>query len=243
MESRWKRISYIFLIALISVAVFLPAAVYANAAEPPALVVIIENAREDIEVSIAEDNGLKEARKKTVAWETYYAFYRSSLGDGDKVTLIVSGNGERFERTVDLSQAREYDRIVTLDFETQTLKPGKLLSRSILLVTLRVALTLLVEGMIFYLFGFRRKHSWIAFLIINLVTQGVLNIMLNGAMPFAGYLIFNLVLMELVVLIVEMICFVSYVGEHGKLRRAAYVFAANLASLFLGGWLITVLPV
>jgi len=243
LESGWKRISCILLTALFLIIVCFPAAVYANAAEPPALVVIIENAPEDVEVSIAGDNGLKEARKKTVAWETYYAFYRSSLGDGDEITLIVSGDGERFEKTVDLKQAREYDTIVTLDFEEQTLEPGKLLSRSILLVTLRVALTLLIEGLVFYLFGFRRKNSWIAFLAINLLTQGVLNIQLNNATPFASYLIFNLIFMELVVLLVEMIFFVSYVREHGKFRRAAYVFVANLASLVLGGWLITVLPV
>ena len=228
---------------LFSITVCLPAAVYANAAEPPALVVIIKNAPEDAEVSIAGDNGLKEARKKTVAWETYYAFYRSSLGDGDEITLSVSGNGERFRKTVDLQQVREYDKIVTLDFAAQTLEPGKLLSRSILLVTLRVVLTLLIEGLLFYLFGFRRKSSWIAFLIINLLTQGVLNILLNNATPFTSYLIFNLILMEFVVFFVEMISFVSYVNEHRKLRRVAYAFIANLASLVLGGWLITILPV
>jgi hypothetical protein len=110
-------------------------------------------------------------------------------------------------------------------------------------VSLRVVLTLLIEGLLFYLFGFRRKSSWIAFLVINLLTQGVLNIQLNNAVPFTGYLIFNLIFMELVVLLVEMISFLSYVKEHGKLRRAAYAFIANLASLVLGGWLITVLPV
>lgn len=243
MEFSLKRICFILLAALFPIIVCFPAAVDANAAEPPALVVIIKNAPQDIEVSIAGDNGLKGAQKKTVAWETYYAFYHSSLGGGDEVTLIVSGNGESFEKNVDLQQAREHDKIVTLDFAAQTLEPGKLVSRSILLVTLRVILTLLIEGFFFYLFGFRRKSSWIAFLVINLLTQGVLNILLNNATPFASYLIFNLILMEFVVFFVEIISFVSYVNEHRKLRRAAYAFIANLASLVLGGWLITVLPV
>jgi hypothetical protein len=111
------------LAALFCITVCFPAAVYANSAEPPALVVIIKNAPEDIKVSIAGDNGLKEARKKTVAWETYYAFYRSSLGDRDEIILNVSGNGESFVKTVDLQQVREYDKIVTLDFESQTWSP------------------------------------------------------------------------------------------------------------------------
>lgn len=221
-----------------------PAAVYANAAEPPALIVIVKNAPEDIDISIVGDDGLKEARKKTAGWETCYAFYHHHLGDRSEVTLNVSGNGKSYEQPVDPQYLRGYNNIVTVDFDRRTLEDGKLLSRSILLVTLRVSLTLLIEGLIFYLFGFRRKSSWINFLIINLLTQGGLNIALNhDVTPFSSYSIFNLIFMEFLVLALELPAFLTAVKEHRKRRRAAYVLIANLASLVLGGYLITVLPV
>ncbi|HWQ77572.1 MAG TPA: hypothetical protein VN381_02090 [Anaerovoracaceae bacterium] len=222
----------------------LPAVAYANAAEPPALVVIVKNAPEDISLAIVGDNGLKEARKKTAVWETCYAFYHSSIGDGDKVTLSVSGNDESYKLTVDPQYLNGYNSIVTLDFDRRTLEEGKLLSRSILLVTLRVILTLLIEGLIFFAFGFRRKSSWINFVLINLLTQGGLNIALNNDVtPFSSYLIFSLILMEFLVLAAELAAFLTAVKEHKAARRAVYVLAANLASLVLGGYLITVLPV
>ena len=95
----------------------------------------------------------------------------------------------------------------------------------------------------FYLFGYRRKESWLIFLIINLLTQGVLNIWLNGSFtPLDSYIIFSLVFGEILVLIIEMIAFLILVKEHHRLRIALYVIIANLLSLIAGGYLITVLP-
>ena len=36
-------------------------------------------------------------------------------------------------------------------------------------------MTLLIEGALFFAFGFRKKLSWVLFIIINLITQGLLN--------------------------------------------------------------------
>lgn len=238
-----KRKSYTLLIILFAVFCFFPTSVYANSAEPPALIVIMKNAPEDVLVSIISAETMKEGQKSKIAWETYYAFYNRDIGNNKEITLRVSGNGISYDQIVGKQYLTGYNSIVTLDFSAQTIAAGKLLSRSIFLVTLRVFFTLVIEGVIFLLFGFRDKKSWIAFLIMNLLTQGILNIALNGASPFASYLILNLILMEFLVFVAEIMGVLVFIKEHKKFRRVSYVLVANLASLILGGYLITILPI
>ena len=109
---------------------------------------------------------------------------------------------------------------------------------------MRLLLTLLLEGIIFWLFWFREKRSWLIFLAINLVTQGVLNIWLNsGGSLIPSYLIFNLIIGEFFVFAAEMYAFPIFIKEHKKSRILMYAFIANLMSLIAGGYIISVLPV
>lgn len=88
-------------------------------------------------------------------------------------------------------------------------------------------------------YGFRIIH----FLIINLITQGALNIWLNSNGPIMTYGMFVLIFGKIFVFAAEIITFLFFVKEHERSRKVIYVLTANLASLFLGGYLITVLPV
>jgi hypothetical protein len=109
---------------------------------------------------------------------------------------------------------------------------------------LRILLTLAIEACVFWLFGYRDKRSWIAFLVINLITQASVNIwLISGFDPLGSYLVLMLIFAEILVFIFELIAFLIVIKEHGKLRTAGYVMAANLLSLVAGGYLITVLPV
>jgi len=134
--------------------------------------------------------------------------------------------------------------VVTLDVSNRELTPGKYPFRSVLLVSIRLLLTLLLEGIIFWLFRFRQKRSWLIFLMINLVTQGALNIWLNsGGSLMPSYLIFSLIIGEFFVFTTEMIAFPIFIKEHKKSRILIYAFIANLISLIGGGYIISVLPV
>jgi hypothetical protein len=105
-------------------------------------------------------------------------------------------------------------------------------------------LTLLIEGIVFWLFRFKQKRSWIMFFAINLITQGALNTWLNsGGSPMPSYLIFSLIVGEFFVFITEMIALPILIKEHKKSYILAYAFLANLISLIVGGYIITVLPV
>lgn len=221
----------------------IPITVFANSAQPPALVIIMKNAPEDAKISIMTQDGLKEISKKDVAWETYFVFYSSDIGNSKEIMLKISGNDTEYEQKVESKYLQHYDNIITFDFNSHSITEGKLLSRSILLVGLRVILTLIIEGAVFLLFGYRKKHSWIVFLIMNLITQGWLNIMLNSGSPLGTSVVFKLIMMEFLIFIVEIIIVLAALKEHGKGRRVAYVLIANFLSLILGGLLITVLPI
>jgi hypothetical protein len=213
----------------------------ANAAEPPSIIIIVPNAPEDLEITI----GTTEASRTDKAFESYFSFYSYSF-QSDFYTLTVTTGDETFEITTD-TPLDKYNNMYTLNLDNRTLTGGELPSRDIILVTLRIFLTLLIEAFVFFLFGYRNKISWLVFLAVNLITQSGLYIWLNGLTitPLTGefYIIFDLILAEILIFIVEMIVFLIFIKEHRRLRTAGYVILANLLSLILGGYLITVLPV
>ena len=232
----------LLLIAAISMLIALISVCYGNSAEPPSILIIVPNAPEDLEISIGSGNTNMMANIRDKVIEKYYAFYSSELRIAKDYTVCVSTRESSFEIVLE-KPLRKYNNIYTLNIADKTLKPGKLLSRSIILVSMRIIMTLVIEAIIFWLFGFRNKKSWIAFLIINIITQGALNIWLNGSAPLASYLFFSLIFMEFFVIIAEIIAFLAILKEHGRGRTLLYVIAANFLSLLAGGYIITVLPV
>lgn len=235
-----KRIVPLMLLAVICL---MPAVGYANSAQPPALVIILQNAPDDATVSLVTEEGVVAGSKSRTAWETYYVFYGQNIGTKGEYTLKVSGSGSEYEQKVTSEYLRGYDRVITLDFAAQTIAAGKLLSRSILLVGMRVVFTLAIESLVFFLFGFRQKRSWLVFLAMNILTQGMLNISLNDGVPLANYLMLSLILLECGVFLAETAGALLFIKEHSRLRRVTFVWVANLLSLVLGGLLIIVLPV
>lgn len=233
---------YLLAILLIVVTCLVPVMTYANSAEPPTLVIIMQNAPEDAAVFLDTGKALKALTKTEVAWESYYVFYNRDIDTGDDIKLVVSIDGSAYEQTVS-TEHMAYNRVLTWDVAAQTVTEGKLLSRSILLVGMRVLLTLAIEGLVFYLFGFRRKKSWRIFLVMNLITQGLLNLSLNNDLPAVSNSLFWLLLMEVVIFTAETIAVLALVKEHGWFRRITFVLTANLLSLILGGLLIMALPV
>jgi hypothetical protein len=211
---------------------------YANPLPPPSIMIIVPNAPNDLEISMES----RKARRIDKPFESYFTLYRSDLKSTDNKLKVTTG-GRTFEITAE-TPLKSYYNVFTLDLERQTLKPGKSLLRSISLISLMIVLTLIIEAIVFFLFGFRRKRSWLVFLIVNLITQVVLNIFLSrSSTPINGYLIGALISGEFLVFIIEMAAFLTLVKEHGRLRTALYVITANLLSLIVGGYLITVLPI
>jgi hypothetical protein len=235
----------------------------ANSAETPAIVVLVKCAPEDlqlafrIEGAIHEDHGgkrdtflVKPLGYHRTAWETRFVYYR--YRDFDFTELLESGSGtvkliaSSSEKTfeVPLPLKTVHRHYFTLDIEKQMLTEGQTAGRIILPVSLRVCCTLLIEGGVFFLLGFRLRRSWIAFLIINLLTQGTLNLSLTMITFDAfSHSFFFLTVFEIIVFLTEAPAFALALKEHGIARRLLYVLLANLLSFILGGFLINCLPI
>ncbi|NLL81984.1 MAG: hypothetical protein GX231_06730 [Tissierellia bacterium] len=214
---------------------------YGNAAEPPSLMIIVANAPEDLEISIGKDDTYTDAKVIDKVIEKYYYFYYRDTKEISDYILNVKTNNLEYEVSFE-KPLYSYQNIYSLNLDSQTLIPGKSMSRSITLVSMRIIITLIIEGIVFWLFAFRQRRSWKIFLIINLITQGALNIWINSLFPIQSYLFIGLIFLELLILIAESIVILLKIKEHRKGRKLLYVISANLLSLVAGGYILTILP-
>lgn len=215
---------------------------YANSAEPPSILIIVPNAPDDLKINIKSEDYLSKSRIIDKTIEKQFLFYSAELRQMDEYILIINSSEYNFELSIE-KPINKYNNIFTLSLKDEKLVEGKAITRSIKLVSLRILLTLLIEGLIFYLFKFREKRSWLAFICINLVTQGGLNIWINGFSPAASYMILALLFVEIIIILIEFIAFLSIVKERSKLVKIFHVFIANIFSLALGGYIISALPI
>jgi len=233
-------------IAIIIIALFIYSSMiiqcYANSAEPPSILIIVSNPPDDLDISIDNGEEIYAGKKIDKVVESYYTFYSSRMKKTNDYILIVTSEDENFEMKLDDS-LENYNNIFTLDLKSHILIRGKLISRSIFLVSMRVALTILIEAIIFWIFGFKNKKSWSTFLIINLITQGALNIWINGYSPIQSYIIFGLIFGEFFIFMAEIAVFLLFCKEHSRTRKVLYVLTANFISLLVGGYIISILPI
>lgn len=241
--AKWAMLLLAMLGCLCSVAL-------ANSAEPPGFTVIAQNAPEDLQLDIRV-----ESRKAQVAlggwqrmWEKYWNFHyhlipgsREAL-DTDGAVLVAYCGEEVKEMPIPAEALKGYSHVLMLDWENGTLQLGQSPWRIPLLVALRVGLTLLLEGVVLYLFGYRAKKSWLVFLITNLITQSFVNAMITGP-QIGAYWMIGYVVMEILVFGAEMIVFGAALKEKSRGKAVLCALAANAASLLLGGLLLHYLPV
>ena len=128
----------------------------------------------------------------------------------------------------------------------RTLTRGTSWLRPYEFASITIILTLLIEGVIFFLFGYRKRNSWIVFLATNILTQGFLYVWLNTQFyPLVNSyffpVLFSLIVGEFLVFISEITVFLILVRERRRLVTFSYVVAANFASLIVGGFLINAL--
>lgn len=237
------KLSYIFTILLAMMVSGVTTEVsFANSAEPPAVIIVVPGATDDLVVSIEGNTGLVQGRKVSYGMESQFMFYNREIPEAKNLNITVASKDMHFELSVEKGMYR-YRSVYTIDTVRQTIIEGTTFEREATLVATRVGLTLIIEGAIFWLFGFRSKRAWLMFLLINLLTQGALNLWLGSQPLGQSYLIFGLAFAEIFVLISELFLFNLLIKEHTVARRNSYVVLANFASLILGGYLITWLPI
>ena len=237
-----RKALLLIVIGILSISM-MPMTIWANSAEPPSLVILVNDPPEDLSIVLISGEEAPEATVRKVAWEGYYAFYSRDLEKEGRYVFQVSTGQDQFEWSPD-EALQGYNNVYTLNVNDQVFTLGTYPFRSAILVSIRVLLTLLIEGLVFLFFRFREKRSWLVFLVVNLLTQGVLNIWLNnGGSLMPSYLLIALVIGEVFVLGAEMFALPLFIEEHKKSRILIFAIVANLASLVAGGYIISVLPV
>jgi hypothetical protein len=229
-----KRIS--ILVCLLLLLAFLNTQVcYANPVSPPSIVILVTNPPPDLKITSDSIYVPGEFGKHTLL-ETSFYFYNDSHKPLTTVKFTVTTGGKTF---IVEAQPKGYISTFTLDLDDQTLKPGKSLSVFFVTTTFKVILTLITEGLLFYLFGFRKKKSWLVFLAINIVTQVALSIWLNILSNPARIYSKNgkIIITEIIVIVVETIALILLTRERSILRTMLFVIAANILSLIAGVYL------
>ena len=237
------------IIALITVVMFLPICASANSAEPPMLTIICDNCPSDTvvfcECKTSDDIYWQETVKTTTAWESYFDIFSWNVNWNEDLTsfnIKVVSAEKSFE--LKLTNTNRYSSYYTLDFDEGYLRSGEKPLRTQMLIVLRVVLTLVIEGAVFWLFKYRSKRSWIVFAVINVITQSFLNISISReGPPLEYYWFIGYILIEILIFAAEMIAIPVAINEQSKLKGVLFAFAANTASLILGGFIIMFLPI
>ena len=103
--------------------------------------------------------------------------------------------------------------------------------------------TLLIEGILLLLFQYSWKRNWKTFLLVNVLTQGLLAVASSSVTAHSGvsawYLFCFFLPAEFVVMLVEVFLYSGrgLLTGHSRGRAALYAVTANFASAFLGYYL------
>ena len=256
----WKFV----LVCCLTVLFALP--VFANSAEPPCLTIVVVSAPDDLELALEDEGGAEayQLRKRQFVrgWETYFRFTYSHVTipgkeseaddvDLSKLRLAVTTGGNTTLLDLPDQTFAHYNNVLLLDlselkqfpdaFPAQYMLRSELYAgRMVLIIGMRVALTLLIEGVLFWAFGYREKHSWGVFLCFNAMTQLALNLILGGA-TMDSYILFGYYLLEAAIVVFEALAYWNTLKEK-RGRSIPYAMCANAASLVIGALMIENLP-
>lgn len=240
-----KQYCMIMLLSLI-LSLLIPFSVKANSTLPPTIEITVMNAPEDLTLTlIFSDGESEELRFIRDELKTVYYYFNKNEHSLKNTKLRVSSKDYNFIFDVPSDTFVNYNNRLMLDLNEQSLK---LQDRSIYMLTvifMRVALTLLIEGVLFCIYGYQQMKSWLIFLLTNLFTQGVLNYLFTTIVlepEKAGDFIMLYVLVEVFVILFECLIFSFVVKEHNRKKGCKYALYANLTSLILGGMLMTLMP-
>lgn len=142
-------------------------------------------------------------------------------------------------KAAEVSYTRDFVDNIVYDWQANTVReatPPPL--RFLVRLAATLIPTLLIEGALFWLFGFRERRGWLVFLAVNTATQVGLHLAVGSILPQAGWHFLNytltILIPELIVWMAEAAAYAFLLREHSRGRRVGYAFAANFASFVLG---------
>lgn len=247
-------------------AVILTVPVSANAEAGPDFTVLIDNAPGDTTVFLRTPDGVEvELNPVRRGWESCFRLYYHRLYeavgsryvfDSDEMEALAAQSvlhivspSAGLDLTVPMPEPNQmlYNHLSVMHLDpagvTASLStPAYMAIRNTLLVILRVSVTLITEGVIFFLMGYRMKRSWMVFLGANLITQILLNLAITGNYLAMGYWELLFVFSEILIFVGEAVVFAVLLREQKPLKGAGTAILANAVSCVCGGLLLAYLP-
>ena len=149
--------------------------------------------------------------------------------------LIVTVSGQTF--LSDVLTRRTLQSSVTVDWAAKTAKPPLQSEGYLLQFAVTFVPTILIELVVLLLFGFKLKENWKPFLLVNLVTQGLLHgcfsfFALQSGVSWFYFLLFFPA--EAVVTLIESCVYARTLRGRSKRRAVLYAICANVCSAALG---------
>lgn len=167
----------------------------------------------------------------------YHRFSYYGVPDTYRI-LAVTASGEVF--LSDVLTHRTLQSTVTVDWATKTVTQPAPASAYALQFAATFVPTILIELIVLLLFGFKLKPNWLPFVLVNLVTQGLL----HGYFAFfavrygVNFLYFLLLIpAELAVALIEAFIYRRTLKGQPKERAFVYGICANVCSAVLGYFL------
>ena len=185
--------------------------------------------------------GLKYYAKRDSAavWAVGDPNFRSRIGSGSAY-LAAEYKGVRRDFELTQPLLSRYEIKLALDWRSgelslkKTARGGRILEAAA-----RLLLTLLLEGAVFYLFGYRAKRSWIVFFITNFATQIVLSVLMVQMIWRSAGILASFWLLELYLMIFELAVYYFALREWDKGRACLSAVCTNLVSVTFGSVLLT----
>lgn len=153
--------------------------------------------------------------------------------------IIVTASGKVTVSDICTRQALQSS--ITFDYETgKAVGPHICLSYLIQFLTTCIP-TLIIEGMMLFLFGFSFKENYKLFLLVNILTQIFLTSTLGVALIKGGTMsaYFTQFPVEIIILVAEAIIYYKFLKGTSPKRACVYGIAANLASWTIGFFLLS----
>ncbi|CDZ75270.1 putative secreted protein [Peptoniphilus sp. ING2-D1G] len=167
---------------------------------------------------------------------TYKLYYRVP----ENLRFVIVKDGE--VRTSNFIDIKAFNEKLSLDLETMELKRDLPIFFLYILQFFKTFIpTILIELGVLILFGYSLEKNIKAFLVINLVTQGLLNVASTYIFLFGGLLALYLTILplEIFVLIIESIYYKNNLVGQSKIRNISYGIFANISSFVAGMFIYT----
>ena len=153
--------------------------------------------------------------------------------------ILVTKSGESW--VSDTLHRATLQSSVTVDWAKRTASAPSAAVAYLLQFFCMLLPTLLIEGVLLYVFGYRSKKSWKRFLLVNLITQGGFAVYLAVTVlnhGVSGWSLLFYIPIELVITLAEVLLDRWLLTEKGKGRAMGYAIVANIHSATVGLLLI-----